>query len=258
MCGAFSQQELLKLNYPVMPNRERFALVKYGGGIVGMSGSIAGNTFARNSSGNYVRARTKPVNPNSSRQVAARAAIIHITEEWNETLNDAQRASWKEYADAVAMQNKLGETIFLSGFNHFVRSNSIRLYCGNAAQVNTAPVIQTLADTDNTLTPAPQADQTIDFAYNDGADWVSEDDAQMMIFCGHPVNPSRSFFAGPYRYITRIVGNSGTPPTSPLEGLAAPYEFQVGHGVWFYARISRADGRLSTKWYQGPYTFPAV
>ncbi|GAI58374.1 unnamed protein product, partial [marine sediment metagenome] len=38
------------------------ALVKYGGGITQMSGSIAGNTFARNRYGNYVRSRTKPIN----------------------------------------------------------------------------------------------------------------------------------------------------------------------------------------------------
>ena len=42
------------------------ALVKYGGGIIQMSGSMAGNTFARNRYGNYMRARTKPVNPNLS------------------------------------------------------------------------------------------------------------------------------------------------------------------------------------------------
>ncbi|GAH50296.1 unnamed protein product, partial [marine sediment metagenome] len=44
------------------------ALVKLGGGIVQISGSIAGNTFARNRFGNYMRSRTKPVNPNSTRQ----------------------------------------------------------------------------------------------------------------------------------------------------------------------------------------------
>jgi len=233
------------------------SLVKYGGGIVQMSGSIAGNTFARNRYGNYVRSRTKPVNPNSARQVDIRAAMIHITEEWNDTLNDAQRAGWNEYANAVAMQNRLGESIHLSGFNHFVRSNSIRLFCGDVGQVNTAPVIQTLADTDGTLTPDPQNDQKVDFTYNDGADWVSEDGAQMMIFTGHPVNPSRNFFAGPWRYCVRVVGNNGAPPVSPLAGVSQPWAFQAGHGVWFYARISRADGRLSTKWFMGPYTFPS-
>jgi len=234
------------------------ALVKYGGGIIQMSGSIAGNTYARNRYGNYARARTKPVNPNSERQVNIRAAVVHVTEEWSETLSAAQRAGWGEYAAAVAMQNKLGESIHLSGFNHFVRSNVFRQYCGNIGQVNTAPVIQTLADTDATLTPAPQTDQTVDFTYDDTKDWCDEDGAEMVMFAGHPINASRNFFAGPYRYAVRILGNSGAPPSSPLEGVSMPWEYQGGHGVWFYARITRADGRLSQKWYQGPLEFPTV
>jgi len=234
------------------------ALVKFGGGIVGMSGSVAGNTFARNRSGSYVRARTKPVNPNSSRQVDARAAIIKLSEEWHDTLTPAERLAWKVYADAVAMTNKLGETIHLSGFNHFVRSNSIRQYCGDIGQVDQGPAILTLADIDNTLLPAPQTDQTVDFTYDDTAEWCDEDGAQMMIFCGSPMMASRNFFAGPWRYAIRIVGNSGSPPSSPAEGNSMPWTFQAGQAAWFYARISRADGRLSSKWIMGPYTFPSV
>ncbi|GAH28464.1 unnamed protein product, partial [marine sediment metagenome] len=37
------------------------ALVKYGAGIIQMSGSIAGDVHARNRFGNYIRPRTKPV-----------------------------------------------------------------------------------------------------------------------------------------------------------------------------------------------------
>ncbi|GAI01350.1 unnamed protein product, partial [marine sediment metagenome] len=44
------------------------ALIKYGGGIVQISGSIAGTVFARNKMGNYARPRTKPVNPRTARQ----------------------------------------------------------------------------------------------------------------------------------------------------------------------------------------------
>ena len=234
------------------------ALVKLGGGIVQISGSIAGNTFARNRSGNYMRARTKPVNPNTARQVDARACIIKLSEEWHDTLSAANRAAWKVYADSVAMTNKLGETIHLSGFNHFVRSNSPRQYCGDIGQVNQGPAILTLADIDNTLTPAPQNDQTTDFTYDDTAEWCDEDGAQMMIFMGMPQMASRNFFGGPWRYMVRIVGSSLAPPASPLEGLAAPWSVQATQAAWYYARISRADGRLSSKWIMGPYTFPSV
>lgn len=223
-----------------------------------MSGSIAGNTFAHNRYGNYVRSRTKPVNPNSSRQVNARAAIIKLSEEWHETLTDANRLAWKVYADAVTVTNKLGKAIHLSGFNHFVRSNSIRQYCSNIGQVNQGPAILTLADIDNTLTPAPDASQKVAFTYDDTMDWCDEDGAQMMIFCGKPMMASRNFFAGPWRYATRVVGNSVSPPSSPSGDTSMPWTFQAGQAAWFYARITRADGRLSSKWIMGPYTFPTV
>ncbi|GAH61532.1 unnamed protein product, partial [marine sediment metagenome] len=80
------------------------ALIKYGGGIIQMSGSVAGSTHARNRFGNYMRARTKPVNPNSARQVTARAVIGFLTARWHENLTDEQRNLWRVYADAVAMK----------------------------------------------------------------------------------------------------------------------------------------------------------
>ena len=103
------------------------AQVKYGGGIIQMSGSIAGNTFARNRFGNYVRARTKPVNPNSDRQVAARARVSFLSEYWASDLSAVNRGLWDTYAAAVAMKNKLGESIKLTGFNHFIRTNAVRM-----------------------------------------------------------------------------------------------------------------------------------
>ncbi|GAH66828.1 unnamed protein product, partial [marine sediment metagenome] len=124
MCSAIGPKELIELCGPVHPSHWRYALVKYGGGIIQMSGSIAGNTHARNRYGNYVRARTKPVNPNSARQIKIRAVIAELTERWLNTLTDNQRTAWATYAAAIAMKNKLGETIHLSGFNHYIRSNA--------------------------------------------------------------------------------------------------------------------------------------
>ncbi len=82
------------------------ALVKYGGGIVQMSGSIGGDTFARNRYGNYVRARTKPVNPNTTLQQAVRASMSFLTNRWAQTLDAAQRTAWNPYAQNEAMQKK--------------------------------------------------------------------------------------------------------------------------------------------------------
>lgn len=60
------------------------ALIKYGAGVVQMSGSIAGDVHARNRFGNYTRPRTKPVNPQSARQTAIRAIVAYVAEIWRE------------------------------------------------------------------------------------------------------------------------------------------------------------------------------
>ena len=81
------------------------ALVKYGGGVVQMSGSIGGDTHARNRYGNYIRARTKPINPNTDLQVAIRAAMAFLADRWSQTVTSAQRTAWNLYGASVAMKN---------------------------------------------------------------------------------------------------------------------------------------------------------
>ena len=228
------------------------AQVKYGGGIVQMSGSIAGNTFARNRYGNYVRAKSKPVNPNTSRQSSIRNTVSALTEAWNETLTQVQRDAWNLYADSVAMTNKLGETIHLSGFNHYVRSNSIRLFAGAATRIDAGPTVFSLPEVDPVFTVVGNNDNTIDIVFDATMDWIDLDDAHMMVFLGRPQSAGRNFFAGPWRYVTRLDGDAITPITSPEAAVAVPFAITPGQKIWAYARISYDDGRLSTKFQVGP------
>lgn len=220
------------------------ALVKYGGGIVQMSGSIAGNTFARNRFGNYVRSRTVPVNPNTSAQQNVRAALAFLTDRWSNTLTAVQRAAWNQYGSNVAMKNKLGETVYLTGFNHYIRSNSIR-----KAQVgliiDAAPTVFELPAQDSTFAiTASEATQVVSVVFDTGLDWIDEDDAWLYVFQGSSQNKQRNFFAGPWKFGDSEEGDSVTPPTSPLS-VAAVFPFVEGQRIWCYGRIARADGRLS-------------
>lgn len=220
------------------------ALVKYGGGIIQMSGSMAGNTYARNRYGNYVRSRTKPVNPSTSRQQSVRASLAYLTEYWSETLTALQRTAWGTYADAVAMKNKLGEAIHLSGFNHFIRSNS-NLVRGSRTLVADGPVVFTLPDQDPTFSvSASEATQQISIAFDDGLSWATEDGGHLFYLHGQPQNPQRNFFAGPYKGITFI---DGIDPGGAVTPDLATYFYGLSEGqhIWVAARIIRADGRLS-------------
>jgi hypothetical protein len=220
------------------------ALIKYGGGIIQMSGSLAGNTFARNRYGNYCRARTKPTNPNTALQVAVREAIAYLTNRWSQTLTAAQRTAWNLYASSVAMKNKLGETTYLSGFNHYIRSNVNSIIIDQPA-IDAGPTVFELPDQDPTFViTASEATQNISAAFDNTMDWAVEDGSFLFMWQGQPQNPQRNFFAGPWRFWTAVQGVDPGGPATPKE---APAVFAIAEGqrLWAYARICRADGRLS-------------
>ncbi len=218
--------------------------VKYGGGIIQMSGSIAGNTFARNRYGNYVRARTVPVNPNSAMQSNIRATLAMLTARWSAVVTAAQRAAWDLYASNVVMLNKLGESVHLTGFNHYIRSNVILSNLG-AAQYDDGPVVFELPAQDPTFAiTASEATQQITAAYDDTMAWDTENGGYLYIYQGQPQNAQRNFFAGPWRYLHAVTGAAGAPVASP-DVSAAVFAIAEGQHLWCYARIQRADGRLS-------------
>jgi len=221
------------------------ALVKYGAGVLDMSGSIGGNTFSRNRYGRYVRAKTVPVNPKSTGQQEVRAALAFLTDRWSQTLTGVQRAAWNLYGTNVAMTNALSETVYLSGFNHYIRSNiSYKRQFG--ATIDAGPVIFELPAHDPTFAAtASEATQWYSITHDVGMDWADENGAAMFIYQGMPQNAQRNYFGGPWKFMANIPGINGAPAGSPSDH-AAIVPFNEGNHLWLYARIVRADGRLST------------
>jgi len=220
------------------------ALVKYGGGIIQMSGSIAGNTHARNRFGNYIRARTKPVNPNTAKQILVRGIVADLTSRWAQILTANQRAAWNLYASSVNMKNRLGETVKLSGFNHYIRSNHWFARMGRTL-VDDGPVVFELPEQDPTMTIAiSEATQLVTMTFDDTQAWCSEDDAMLVILQSQGQNPQRNFFGGPWTGRSATVGDAAVPVTSPMDyaSITVVSELQKVHSKF---RILRADGRLS-------------
>lgn len=223
------------------------ALVKYGAGIIAMSGSIAGNVHARNRFGNYIRPRTKPVNPNSDRQEKARTIISYLAEYWHGDLDGTQRGLWDDYAAAVGRKNRIGETIHLTGFNHFIRSNAAQMAIGETV-IPDAPSILSLPEKDPLLvcTEEDITAQTFTFTC-DTEGWTPNDDPKfgVLIYQGRPQLASRNFFATPWRLMDFIDATEGAAGTGTLE---AAFPFALGQKVWFQARVITVSGRLSDLW----------
>lgn len=228
-------------------------LIKLGGGITAMSGSLAGTTFARNRFGAYGRPRTKPVNPKSARQLASRILMMFLAEQWGDSpMSDAIRDAWQTYASSYTGLNRLGEQVTHTGFNAFVACNSARLTAGGSL-ITAAPTTLGLPPGDPVFAvTGSAATQLLSVTFDPLLDWNIIDDGLMSVYMGRPQKASHNFFAGPYRFADAIEGDTASPPTSP-ETMAAPFTLVEGQKIWCQARIQEADCRVSTRFGAAPF-----
>ena len=221
-------------------------LVVFGQGVAKISGRVGGSIFANNRGGNYVKNFAVPVNPNTTPQQEVRSALSDLVVGWLDDLTDTQRAAWETYGENVAMTNRIGDTIFLTGQQHYIRSNSalVRLAL---TRVDDGPTTfnlgnftpTTLAATETT----PPNEASVGFTDTD--DWVGEDDAHMIVQLAQQVNPTINFFKGPFLTVGTIDGNLTLPPTTP-QVFTAPNGYTAGNKAFARVRVHRADGRLSS------------
>lgn len=222
-------------------------LVRLGGGVIDARGSIAGNTFSKNRFGHYVRPRTKPVNPKSDRQCQARVRIQELAEYWHSAaMSNEARGAWDAYAAAIIMDNKLGEPIRLTGFNHFIRSNAARIAAGGAL-IEPGPEIQSLPEADDSFAVAGDGtSQLLNVFFDATKPWAKETGAYLLVDMGMPRLHTRNYFGGPWRVAAAIAGVDTTGVSSP-QTMLAPFTLTNTQKVWCRATILRLDGRASNK-----------
>ena len=220
------------------------ALVQYGGGVLDARGSIGGQVHSRNRYGSYIRARTTPVNPQSDRQNIIRAIIQFLSQAWSNVLTQLQRDSWEVYADAITRQNKLGQQIKLTGFNHFIRSNSVRSQT-SLATVPAGPTTLSLPPADPTFAcTVDEAAQQISVVFNAALDWNTQDGGGLIVSMSEPKASGTNYIGGPMRVAGVIAGIDPGGVASP-QVIAVPFPVAEGQEVVCSARITELDGRLS-------------
>lgn len=221
------------------------ALVQFGGGVAQIRGKLGGTIFSRNRGGSFVRTFVTPTNPNTPAQQQVRNALSTLVVKWLTVLTQLQRDGWETYADNVPMQNGLGDTIFLTGQQMFIRSNSV-LIRNEKARVDDAPTIFNLGEFTPVVfsavtTPFPQI--FVNFTFAD--DWVTEIGAFMFVQGSRQMNPTINFFKGPFLQIGAVIGNDAPPPFPPLV-VAVPFTYTPDNRTFIRVRVIRADGRLSS------------
>lgn len=217
--------------------------------VAAASGSIGGLTASHNRGGPYLRTRTVPTDPASGFQVIMRTILGNLATAW-QTLTDVQRDAWTTYGINVPITNAMGDTIFLTGQQMYVRNNAARVQAG-LARVDDGPVVFSL-DSLGPVTVDPSAglnDMQVGFDVTDA--WVSEDNAGLLLYASREKADTINFFKGPYRFTAIISGEVVMPPTSPQNVLSL-FAFTTGNVMFARVLSVRADGRISPSQFIGP------
>ena len=220
------------------------AIFSPAGGVGAISGSIGGNVFSHSRFGQYMRLRSIPVNPQSQRQNKVRAAIASLASSWSNVLTQLQRDAWELYAANISRTNAVGGAIKLTGFNHYVRSNSVLLQ-SDLTEVDDGPTTLTLPGADPLFVcTVDEAAQEISVVFDPALAWNQIDDGHMIVQMSQPKSAGTSFVGGPFRLAGTLDGATAVPLTSP-QVIATPFAVTEGQVVACRARIIEPGGRLS-------------
>lgn len=217
------------------------------------SGSVAGLVYSHNRGGMYTRSRATPTNPGTALQGAVRDAMSALAPYWSASLSQAQRDAWNLYAANVSMINKLGASVYLTGQQHFIRSNVTRLQCGLDI-VELGPSIYDLGTFTTpsiaNISPAPGAEVAVAYEATDA--WATTVGGFLAAYFGKPQNAGVSFYKGPFR-LCGVAEGAAVAPASPLIG-SEVFPIVADNVAWVQVRIGQADGRLSGPILLGPET----
>jgi hypothetical protein len=212
------------------------------------SGSINGVTGSHNKGGQYFRARTVPVNPNSPAQAAVRAALSSLTTAWGTILTEIQRTAWNDYAQVVPVTNSLGATVKLSGQQMFIRGNTPRMQAGLAVVYN-GPVVMNRGSFTAVTAVCDSSTPSWDVTITIADDWNATADSAMLIYTSRAVSPGKQYFKGPYQ----LAGVIDDGETVALQTIPSPFpSMPDGQNGYLRARVTYGDGRLTDEQFLGP------
>lgn len=100
-------------------------------------GKVSGNVFSKNKGGAIVRNRVTPINRRSANQQNQRQQLAALAASWR-GLTEEQRVGWNAASPNFPQSDNLGQTIFLSGEQLYIRCNLNLILIGES-QITDAP-----------------------------------------------------------------------------------------------------------------------
>jgi len=211
------------------------ARILLGPSIGEIRGKVGGGVYSRNRFGNYLRMKTSPVNPNTSRQNAVRSIFSTLATEYKDTVTNPKKEAWNEWGSNSPITSNLGTTYNPTGINAYIGINALLMQAGQTPITEPPSLYGEEAPCILSAAGFACSEATQDIAITANADIAgfdaSTDDDLALIYMGSPQNPNVSFFNGPYRYCDVLIGDSVAPLAFPTSS-AVPFEFVEGQRIW--------------------------
>lgn len=195
-------------------------LIKFGGGVAGISGKIGGTVYARNRAGAYARNWAKPTNAPSPLQTANRTRFGTQAKGWQD-LGQSDKDRWNNLALTVTRLNRLGDAYTPTGRQLYLESSN------NLAVIGVAPLASAPLNLD---APSIVSDLTPILTITTGAitaarltDGAATGGWTMVIETTRPFTSQKTNYSKDYR-VTR------TQATDAIQDFMDYYIAQFGDG----------------------------
>lgn len=175
-------------------------------------GKVSGNVFSKNKGGAIVRNRVTPINRRSTSQQNQRQVLAALAASWR-GLSDAERASWNAASPNFPQSDNLGQTIYLSGEQLFVRCNLNLTLTGNSL-IDTAPTPASFAVLAFTSLTATADDGIVSLAFTPTVPTGFE----LVVRATAPYSPGKSFVPqSAFRFLKSIAPAATSPQVLTTE-----------------------------------------
>jgi hypothetical protein len=170
--------------------------IKFGAIVVYGRGKIGGHVASKNRAGSYMRTKVTPSNPNTLHQAAVRNSLSTNATNWG-ALASSERLAWNGAVDTFKSTNIFGDIKKPSGFNLYVKLNTMLQLIGVVTELTSPPLPVTLPVIGSgTLSAGSPSNLELVMA---AAPDVSATD--LLVYATPAQNPGKSFVKSEFRLL---------------------------------------------------------
>lgn len=178
------------------------------------NGSIHGFTRRVYRGSTVLYARSARTNPATPRQRSNRGTFRSIVGVWNDDVSSGQKSDWSSWAGNSVWETDTGKTTFLDAYPAFAAVNMRRVRAGLSPRL-AAPATFGQADDGLFSSTVDPVTGDIEISFDVADAWL-DDDGALIVTAFTPTGDGRITRGPQAAHVGCILGNTSTPPTSPV------------------------------------------